>query len=486
MKPLFTKDKTASIAAIILLLAAMLPASYPTPDPAQYRLQSILTATALEPPSIHAEIPIDFPVPFSKQGYTLFLMQSDPAVGEFDLKVCDPSGSIIQKLPCGKLIPPIHFSYDGLVGDVTDLEIFSSNSNTGILFLTNYDANTQALFYEEAIEIPKYDEATWSGFLSSEETDTFSENTVYQINRGTNKAHAVRRWDLQKETGHIVIQDLLKNQIIYEGDAVLDEDGYLVNEEYYSHILWDNLYRIDDYSANPALTAWINVEFDSIPSFLAEFGFANKEPVYQYYDTSRNLQLELYRDQAIGQGCGIVHQYRYNYQLEQVDYTYGFTFDSIENEQWAAIDPYSLEPFELSYAEETEDLEEIFEYTASGKLAYYKLQGNVGWLHAEEEEEAKENAKKDLILDIAYLYRDDGTLFYRKYSHNPNLFGTFFQTIDTYYDEAGRILYEHRYVTHGSYDYYYIYEDDGVKPTYCLSLDNNLGCYLLLAMTHFW
>lgn len=484
MKNLFTKEKTISITAIILLLTAMLSSFHSVPVPAKYKLQDILTVTALEPPSIQAEIPIDFPVPYNKQGYTLSLIQSDAAPGEFDLKVSGPSGQIVQLLPCGKLTTPIRFSYDGLVGDVTDLEIFSAGSKTGLLFLTNYDAASQNLFYENAIEIPRYDEARWSGFMSSESNGTFMENTIYQINCSTNKAEEVRKWSLQKESGFISIWDFLKNEIIYEGQAALDEDGQLINEEYYKHILWDNLYRIDDYSIKPTLTAWMNVEYDSIQSFLEEFGFADKAPAYQYYDTSRNLRLELYMDKKSGQGCGIVHRYRYNYHLEQADYTYGFAFDSIENAEWEAMNPYCPEPaMELSYTDETQDLEEIYEYTPSGSLSHYKLQGYVGWLHDEDEE--KGNPDKDFILDIDYLYRDDGTLFYRKYRHNPDLFGTSFQTMDTYYDEAGRILYEHRYITHGSYDYYYIYEDDGDKPAYCLSLDDNLGCYLLLNMSRF-
>ena len=43
---------------------------------------------------------------------------------------------------------------------------------------------------------------------------------------------------------------------------------------------------------------------------------------------------------------------------------------------------------------------------------------------------------------------------------------------------AGCVCYERAYITHGSLDYYYIYEDESAAaPAYCLYLDGNLGTW---------
>lgn len=45
----------------------------------------------------------------------------------------------------------------------------------------------------------------------------------------------------------------------------------------------------------------------------------------------------------------------------------------------------------------------------------------------------------------------------------------------SHYDEGERLIYEHCYVTHGSVDYYYIYEEESEIPAYCLIIDHNTG-----------
>lgn len=49
--------------------------------------------------------------------------------------------------------------------------------------------------------------------------------------------------------------------------------------------------------------------------------------------------------------------------------------------------------------------------------------------------------------------------------------------VDPKEDESERLLYEDCYITHGSYEFYYIYLDESEKPAYCLELDNNLNAY---------
>lgn len=120
--------------------------------------------------------------------------------------------------------------------------------------------------------------------------------------------------------------------------------------------------------------------------------------------------------------------------------------------------------------ENVKDYEENTEYTASGKPDCFVSRGRVeGW--------SAEDMMQD-ILRINFIYREDGTLFYREYYHSHQVFGTTLQGLDSYYDEHERVVYESGYITHGALEYYYFYEDrDGKtakQPTYILKIDYNM------------
>ena len=79
------------------------------------------------------EIPIDFPF-YETDDYTLALAVAEG--GEYVLLFRDGDRQILQQIPCGKLKEPVTFSYDGIAyGSWRDLEIFSADSDTGLLFL---------------------------------------------------------------------------------------------------------------------------------------------------------------------------------------------------------------------------------------------------------------------------------------------------------------------------------------------------------------
>ncbi|MDE5933510.1 MAG: hypothetical protein K2H40_13670, partial [Lachnospiraceae bacterium] len=125
-------------------------------------------------------------------------------------------------------------------------------------------------------------------------------------------------------------------------------------------------------------------------------------------------------------------------------------------------------------ANQVEAYEERLDYREDGQPDYFESQGFIEWL---KDGGAPEDVK-DTLLQISYIYRDDGTLYYRGYRHNSSVFGTTFCNLNSYYDERGRVSYEDGYITHGTYFYYYFYENDGKKPKYCLALDDNLGYYI--------
>lgn len=83
--------------------------------------------------------------------------------------------------------------------------------------------------------------------------------------------------------------------------------------------------------------------------------------------------------------------------------------------------------------------------------------------------------ERDRLLEIEFTYREDGTLRRRDYAHNMMALETWHSVTHSFYDTQERLLYEDCYITHGSMDYYYIYQDDKEMPAYCLMLDHDLG-----------
>lgn len=119
-----------------------------------------------------------------------------------------------------------------------------------------------------------------------------------------------------------------------------------------------------------------------------------------------------------------------------------------------------------------EDFEETVEYTEAGNPDFNKSQGLME--HRRDEDGALELAPVS-VLELDYVYRDDGTLYCRDYTHNPSIFGTTLCSLESYYDERGRVVYESGYITHGQLEYFYIYEDEGEKPEYLLTVDYGGG-----------
>lgn len=149
----------------------------------------------------------------------------------------------------------------------------------------------------------------------------------------------------------------------------------------------------------------------------------------------------------------------------------------MENTKWTNPETYALksyyhEEYNLKDSEDIEDYEEVVEYTKDGRPDYFKSQGIITWLSEEDY-----NNETSTLLEINFIYRNDGTLIYKDYSHNPFLFPTTNCSMNFYYDELQRIKYESNYITHGSIEHYYIYKNNGNKPSYCLILDYSHGYF---------
>ena len=447
------------------------------------------------------EIPIEFPFYGEQEEHKLALAVPEDGQNAYELLYYNEDGKIIQQIFCGHLTEPVTFSFDGLAyGSWTDLEIFSANSDTGLLFLWK-----DHRFSETPIGIPRYEECRGTAMLTVAENEELCEKEIYLLNEDKKRTEGARNYKLQKETAMLTIWDKLEHRTLFEGDVRLDENGKPQNEEYFDELLWSGLPLLWDYGEEDTINTWVGKkpekrgeekditingfedvyhflsgvsgdwgQYESRQEFLRDFGFENSEPMYQYFDRYGDLQLELYADEDREQICGIAYTDRINTDLGEVVTMKGFTLCSPREAKWNGWDPFAFQSVYGTTGEDKEnvkDYEESIEYTDFGKPDCFVSRGRVeGW--------SAEDQMQD-ILRINFIYREDGTLFYRDYYHSHQAFGTTLQGLNSFYDEQERVVYESGYITHGYLEYYYIYEDrEGEiadKPTYILYLDYNMG-----------
>lgn len=440
-------------------------------------------------PEDRIKIDFDFYNP-QLENYSLYLFPINGAKDKYKLVLYD-SNEVIQELPCGKITGTPEFAFDDIYSG-KDLEIFfydeQSSEWQGILFQWDWRANDR--FKENYIRIPKYDEIAAChrlGILSViNDDDSIMENTLYEASDALGFSPEIRKWILEKDTNLLTIYDCLEDKTIFEGKITFDKDNHIINEEYYQYLFLYEIPSIRDYESDGIIEVAKNPDdYDFYPDtesypnkqeFLSHYGFDGEEPFYQCYDILDNLILELYFNKETEIGCGIRYETFYNADLEKNMKMYGFSFSSLESKKWENPKTYALQTYDgennIKEREDIENYEETVEYRKDGRPDYFNSQGIIPWLGDDDSKEIS------TILDINFIYRDDGTLLYKDYSHNSFVFGTSNCSMNLYYDELQRIKYESNYITHGSIERYYIYENNGNKPSYYLMLDDNLGIYI--------
>lgn len=208
-----------------------------------------------------------------------------------------------------------------------------------------------------------------------------------------------------------------------------------------------------------------NVRYISADGFLQDFGFADQEPFYEYYDPDGNLIMTLYYDEETELGCGL----RY-YGQEDDAFTeggvYGFSFQGVQNSEWTGYPVQNYMALTTIYgdtgANQVNYYVENKEYDGAGRLSHYDSQGVIPGTGLQ---------NYLTVLSMDFSYHSNGKLQKRAYTHSSQLFPTSGMTLESYFDEQGRLTYEDEYITHGSLDYYYIYDGDNSTPKYRLTLD---------------
>lgn len=247
-------------------------------------------------------------------------------------------------------------------------------------------------------------------------------------------------------------------------EQVSEEEGgisvYVTGEGYGYHNYW---YLKQDYVYSEY---WCQDE----EALLDAAGFTDADPFLESYDTDGSKRLVFYYDEQTERGCGVRYEKR-EYDTGTVVKAYGFLFRGTQEGGWEREVEDYFEPVSISGstgASDAEEYQENIEYDENGRITHYDSSGIITWLIDEPVN----------ILTIDWQYDEDGRLISRKYSHNGSVFSSWSMTRSSYFDELGRVIYERCYITHGSYDFYYIYTDDSDEPAYVLGLDDNLGRWI--------
>lgn len=410
---------------------------------------------------------VEFPFEESEE-YSLAFGPSETGKGQGEFRLYDRDGAVLQRIPYGAFeLPEYHiFRRNG----ERNLVFFSpAGYNSAECYCYTWDGER---FTESEIDIKRGMTGYLSDLFITEETETSLIRKIYRKSRDSRESEEIRRYELQKDTGELVIWDCLDRKTIYQAAVPMKEDGIPVNEEYYQVMFTEGLYpwawedgeEDTSFFVETSLSSAkeLYTEYSSREAFLDDYRFAGSEPIYRYYDRMGNLRLELYEDKSAALFGGVMYQYFYDSNKRKCAEMSGFVIDIVDEGKWED-DTYSVMSLLDGY-----DCEKRTDYTADKKPTYFLAEGD-----DKTAEKGEEN--NVMLMEIDYIYRDDGTLYDRHYRHNSQFLSTTRSSEDSLYDEKGRLVYKQAYITHGTLEDYYIYLDSGDMPAYHLGFDYGMG-----------
>lgn len=201
-----------------------------------------------------------------------------------------------------------------------------------------------------------------------------------------------------------------------------------------------------------------------LESFFTACGFAADAPFYQYADPEGRPQLTLWYDPETHMGAGI----RFSYYEGETS-RHGFGFEALAADTEAAFWQRWQEDFTAPPAIpsdiELENYKEYPEYDNAGRLIAFSSECTL-------------DGEPEGVYNVSYEYAPSGQLLHRSFGRNHKFFETTGSSVESFFDDEGRLLYERSYITHGSLDFYCLYAEGQKEPAFCLYLDENMGCYM--------
>lgn len=218
---------------------------------------------------------------------------------------------------------------------------------------------------------------------------------------------------------------------------------------------------------------WEQKEYPGIEEFLRDQGFDGAEPFYSYQDQEGVLQLELYYSERTGAGCGVRYIPSDGGDVKPEGFAFKKTAAAAAGESVfsaARWDRWETEYPALPVWEggEVEDYQETCTEDENGRVTAFESTGIFEGYGTED---------RLWVYSAQYGYDENGVLRQRHLGQNPRLFAASDSSWDSYFDAQGRVCYERGYLTHGSQEYYYIYEGDEAAPAWCLYLDEDCGVW---------
>lgn len=417
-------------------------------------------------------IPMEFPFDESEE-YSLTLAPQEDVERQAELRVYDRTGKVVQRIPYGTFTEPV---YNVLrENGHRNLAIFPEKEDKKGRLLEWNDGQ----FSELDTDIKKGETRNVYDLLVTQEGEKDITKRIYRPFREGVEAEKVRGYHLQRDTGELEIWDELDDKILFQGIVSLHEDGMPVNDDYYDMLFTEDLYRWawDDEERDESISVdrfslgeedYINfigeAEFESREAFLEAYGLDDSTPIYQYYDRLGNLRLELYKKEKEDLFCVISYGYSYDSKREKRTGFSGYVLEGVSEKEWVD-DTYSV--MDIDSKEWIDDYEESLEYTSDQKPKHFYASGL--------DRNTSEDRETFDMFQIDYVYRDDGSLYYRYNWHNATQFETYRCVERSYYDEKERLIYETAYITHGELEDFYIYPDEGDIPEYRLEIDHGGG-----------
>lgn len=213
------------------------------------------------------------------------------------------------------------------------------------------------------------------------------------------------------------------------------------------------------------------VYYECASDFIADCGFEEDKPFWEYHTEEGSLQLVLYYDETSKEGCGV----RYYPGVDKPEGGFRFLGEISDEPQYSVMEAWvdlasnstlsCKRSTGKTAVSEYEEFRECFENWPYD-MKHFASKGIV---------KSAEDGKASSLVEIDWTYRNDETLQRKEYQHNSRVFGTYRSSAEYYYGEDEKLLYQKFKTDYGNGEVYYIYGEDELVPECYLHIDQNQG-----------
>ncbi|MCR5625961.1 MAG: hypothetical protein K6F99_01460 [Lachnospiraceae bacterium] len=414
---------------------------------------------------------LDFPFEDEMKDYTLYFVDTDSTGEHCVFRLFDEKSTLVQEFGDLNIQGKPEFKYDYLDAavDFAAISVFPKEADEefcGYYFAMDL-ANKH--FYPESVKIPKYDgvvSGTYNRLIYTEETDEMSgKRDFYQIISEDNRCVKCKRWEYkfsEKNDFENVTQKItntIDNKVIYEGPVQLDNDREPINQDFYKSYILNNLNIYEGERDDSILFYNIDDDFldykesyDSKEELLKALEMEDNDHIGTYDDEFGNEALDVYYKKSSKTGVVFMSRWQYDSNLKKWASVTAVPFKGMTSTRSLVSFEIMTEKSEMATGGYIKNIEYI-----SGKLKSLKIM---------DFNRENEDAGYETLIEENYIYRDDGSLYYRGHNHSAYYYEPTYMGMNEKYDELSRCLYSAGYIENGSHEFYNFYEGEKKKPEY--------------------